>query len=404
MQPSKFFAIEVNAMTVGTNMVRPIYKGPDGQEDMPYLLTPGPLTTSRAVKLAMLADWGSRDPEFRQIIRSIRSDLLRLAQAGADSECVLMQGSGTFAIEAALGSFAPGRGRKTLVLVNGNYGERAVQILEHIKRPYSRIDTGDSAPIVAEDVAAALDGDPDIQLVFLVHCETTSGIINPLTEIARAVKQRGRILMVDAMSSFGALPLRHGGGPASTSWSPPPTNASRACRAFPMRCAGATCSPPRPARCHSVVLDLNAQWTALEKTGQFRFTPPTHALVAFAQALKELAAEGGIEGRLKRYKANQATLVQGMKRIGFVPLLEEAHAGPIIQTFLNPQDPRFDFEVFYRFLRARGFAIYPGKLTKRSSFRIGTIGQLDEKVMRDVLQAVREALKHMGVKDLRPAE
>ena len=194
-------------MTVGTNMVRPIYKGPDGQEDMPYLLTPGPLTTSRAVKLAMLADWGSRDPEFRQIIRSIRSDLLRLAQAGADSECVLMQGSGTFAIEAALGSFAPGRGRKTLVLVNGNYGERAVQILEHIKRPYSRIDTGDSAPIVAEDVAAALDGDPDIQLVFLVHCETTSGIINPLKEVARAVKLRGRILMVDAMSSFGALPV-----------------------------------------------------------------------------------------------------------------------------------------------------------------------------------------------------
>ena len=390
-------------MTVGTNMVRPIYKGPDGQEDMPYLLTPGPLTTSRAVKLAMLADWGSRDPEFRQIIRSIRSDLLRLAQAGADSECVLMQGSGTFAIEAALGSFAPGRGRKTLVLVNGNYGERAVQILEHIKRPYSRIDAGDSAPIVAEEVAAALDGDPDIQLVFLVHCETTSGIINPLKEVARAVKLRGRILMVDAMSSFGALPVSMAEDGIDVL-----VSSSNKCIEGVPGFSYALCRRDLLAasagRCHSVALDLSAQWTALEKTGQFRFTPPTHALVAFAQALKELAAEGGIEGRLKRYKANQATLVNGMKRIGFVPLLEEAHAGPIIQTFLNPQDPRFDFEVFYRFLRARGFAIYPGKLTKRSSFRIGTIGQVDEKVMRDVLQAVRDALKHMGVKDLRPAE
>jgi 2-aminoethylphosphonate-pyruvate transaminase len=390
-------------MTLSSNTMRPAYKGPDGQEDMPYLLTPGPLTTSRTVKLSMLADWGSRDPEFREIIRSIRSELLRLAHAGPDNECVLMQGSGTFAIEAALGSFAPGRGRKALVLVNGNYGERAAQILEHIKRPYARIDAGDSTPISADETAAALDGDPDIQLVFVVHCETTSGIVNPLSEIAGVVKSRSRLLMVDAMSSFGALPINmtRDGIDVLVSSSNKciegvPGFAYVLCRRdLLMASAG---------RCHSVALDLNAQWTALERTGQFRFTPPTHSLVAFAQALKELAAEGGTEGRLKRYRANQATLVQGMKRIGFVPLLDEAHAGPIIQTFLNPQDARFDFEVFYRYLRSRGFAIYPGKLTKRPSFRIGTIGQVDEQVMRDVLQAVRDALKHLGVKDLRPAE
>lgn len=390
-------------MTLGTSTARPIYKGPDGQEDMPWLLTPGPLTTSRTVKLAMLADWGSRDPEFRDIIRSIRRDLLRLAHAGPEGECVLMQGSGTFAIEAALGSFAPGRGRKTLVLVNGNYGERAVQILEHIKRPYARIDAGDSAPIVPQDVAAALDADPDIQLVFLVHCETTSGIVNPLVDIAAAVKSHSRMLMVDAMSSFGAMPIDMARDGIDVL-----VSSSNKCIEGVPGFAYVLCRRDLLAasagRCHSVALDLNAQWTALEKTGQFRFTPPTHTLVAFAQALKELAAEGGSEGRLKRYKANQATLVQGMKRIGFVPLLEEPDAGPIIQTFLSPQDPRFDFEVLYRYLRSRGFAIYPGKLTKRPSFRIGTIGQVDEKVMRDVLQAVREALKHMGVKDLRPAE
>jgi 2-aminoethylphosphonate-pyruvate transaminase len=389
-------------MTLSHSAVRPSYKGPEGQEDMPYLLTPGPLTTTRSVKLAMLADWGSRDPEFRDIIRFIRNELRRLAHAGPDAECVLMQGSGTFAIEAALGCFAPGRGRKTLVLVNGNYGERAAQILEHIKRPYSRIDASDSTPIPVEEVAAALENDPDIQLVFAVHCETTSGIVNPLSEIARAVKSRGRILMVDAMSSFGALPVDMGAEKIDVL-----VSSSNKCIEGVPGFGYAICRRDllvaSAGRCHSVALDLHAQWTALEQTGQFRFTPPTHTLVAFAQALQELAAEGGRAGRLKRYRANQATLVQGMKRIGFVPLLDE-HAGPIIQTFLSPQDPRFEFEVFYRYLRSRGFAIYPGKLTKRPSFRIGTIGQVDEKVMRDVLQAVRDALKHLGVKDLKPVE
>jgi 2-aminoethylphosphonate-pyruvate transaminase len=389
-------------MTLSHSAVRPSYKGPEGQEDMPYLLTPGPLTTTRSVKLAMLADWGSRDPEFRDIIRFIRNELRRLAHAGPDAECVLMQGSGTFAIEAALGCFAPGRGRKTLVLVNGNYGERAAQILEHIKRPYSRIDASDSTPIPVEEVEAALENDPDIQLVFAVHCETTSGIVNPLSEIARAVKSRGRILMVDAMSSFGALPVDMGAEKIDVL-----VSSSNKCIEGVPGFGYAICRRDllvaSAGRCHSVALDLHAQWTALEQTGQFRFTPPTHTLVAFAQALQELAAEGGSDGRLKRYRANQATLVQGMKRIGFVPLLDE-HAGPIIQTFLSPQDPRFEFEVFYRYLRSRGFAIYPGKLTKRPSFRIGTIGQVDEKVMRDVLQAVRDALKHLGVKDLKPVE
>src|SRR5262249_20768304 len=281
--------------------------------------------------------------------------------------------------------------------------ERAVQILEHIKRPYTRIDAGDSTPVSPEATAAALDADPDIQLVFVVHCETTSGIVNPLVDIAMAAKSRSRILMVDAMSSFGALPINMARDGIDVL-----VSSSNKCIEGVPGFAYVLCRRDLLAasagRCHSVALDLAAQWTALEKTGQFRFTPPTHALVAFAQALRELAAEGGIEGRLKRYRANQSTLVQGMKRIGFVPLLEEEHSGPIIQTFLNPQDPRFDFEVLYRYLRSRGFAIYPGKLTKRSSFRIGTIGQLDEKVMRDVLQAVRDALKHMGVKDLRPAE
>ena len=158
----------------------PTFAGPVGQEDMPYLLTPGPLTTSPTVKLAMLADWGSRDVEFREIISNIRKGLLKLANAGPAYECVIMQGSGTFAIEAALGCFCPSNGTKTLVVANGAYGDRAANILERIGRPYVKIDKGDSAVPNSEEVAVMLDADPGISHVWVIHCETTSGIVNPI--------------------------------------------------------------------------------------------------------------------------------------------------------------------------------------------------------------------------------
>ena len=229
-----------------------------------------------------------------------------------------MQGSGTFAIEAALGSFCPGRGRKTLVLINGSYGERAAQIFEHIKRPYTVIDQGDTRPIQPDEVAQHLDADPDIQVVLAVHCETTSGIVNPLSEIARVVKARGRTLIVDAMSSFGALPIDMAADKIDVMIS-----SSNKCiegvPGFSYVLCGRELLQSSAGRCHSVVLDLHAQWAALEKTGQFRFTPPTHALVAFAQALRELAAGGGVEARLRRYRANQSTSSRACGASGLSP-------------------------------------------------------------------------------------
>ena len=379
----------------------PSYTGPEGQEDMPYLLTPGPLTTSRSVKLAMLADYGSRDVEFRDIVRSIRDKLLALAGCGNQYECVIMQGSGTFAIEAALGSFCPERRRKTLVVINGSYGERAAKILDRIGRPYAIIDKGDSVAPTVEDVTTMLDADKTISHVFVVHCETTSGIINPVAEISKAAKERGKTVMVDAMSSFGAIPLdmEEAGIDVMVSSSNkciegvPGFSYVLARRLMIEACLG---------KCHSVVLDLHEQWKGLEKNGQFRFTPPTHALVAFHQALVEHEKQGGVEGRGGRYWRNAGVLVKGMRALGFTTLLDDATAGPIIQTFLTPRDPNFDFEKFYEALRARGFAIYPGKLTKRPSFRIGTIGQIDEKVMESALRAIKEVLREMKVTDLRP--
>ena len=379
------------------------FNGPPGQEDMPYLLTPGPLTTSRNVKLAMLADWGSRDVEFRQLVADIRKRLLELANCDSRYECVIMQGSGTFAIEAALGSLCPVFRQKTLVIANGAYGDRAAQILKRLNRPFAKVDKGDSAAPTVGEIVEALEADADISHVWMIHCETTSGIVNPIIEIGLAVKRRGLTFMVDAMSSFGAIPIDMAGMDMDVM-----VSSSNKCiegvpgfsyvlvkRGLLEASAGVS---------HSVVLDLHEQWRGLQANGQFRFTPPTHALVAFHQALKEHEAQGGVAARGTRYARNADVLIDGMREMGFSTLLEDNMAGPIIQTFPTPRDPNFHFESFYEALRKRGFAIYPGKLTKRPSFRIGTIGQIDEIVIAAALAAIREVLSEMNVTDLAPLE
>lgn len=379
----------------------PTFNGPEGQEDMPYLLTPGPLTTSRGVKLAMLADYGSRDVEFRQIIKSIRTSLLDLAHCNSNYECVIMQGSGTFAIEAALGSFCPSKRYKTLVVCNGAYGERAAKILNRLGRPVVTLDKGDSEAPTPEEIVSALNVDRTISHLWLVHCETTSGIVNPIQAICKAVEGRALTIMVDAMSSFGAIPIDMSGWNIDVM-----VSSSNKCiegvPGFSYAIVRRQLLEESEGVCHSTVLDLFEQWTALERTGQFRFTPPTHALVAFQKALEEFAREGGIAARAQRYQRNADVLVRGMREMGLQTLLSDDESGPIIQTFLIPRDPNFVFETFYEMLRQKGYAIYPGKLTKRPSFRIGTIGQLDETVIRGALTAIREVLRDMNVADRHP--
>lgn len=377
------------------------FKGPPGQEDMPYLLTPGPLTTSQTVKLALLADWGSRDTEFRQVVREIRFELLRLAGCDDTYECVIMQGSGTFAIEAALGCFAPSKRYKTLVIANGAYGERAAQILERIGRNHVLVSKSDVTQLSPSHFTEILDEDRNISHIWLIHCETTSGIVNPLGDLARAAKQRGKIFMVDAMSSFGGMHIDMVRDEIDVL-----VSSSNKCiegiPGFSYVLVKRSLLEASQGQCHSVVLDLYEQWKALEANGQFRFTPPTHALVAFRQALRELETEGGVEARAARYQRNADILIKGLAAIGIRPLLDNNEAGPIIQTFLCPRDNNFKFETFYDALRKRGFAIYPGKLTKRDSFRIGTIGKLDSQVMDHVVIAIKDVLNEMNVKDMAP--
>ncbi len=367
----------------------------------PYLLTPGPLTTSLAVKQAMLRDWGSWDDDFRAMTKTLRAKLIAMMGPGGEAfDCVPMQGSGTFAVESALGTLIP-REAKTLVLANGAYGMRAALTLKYLGREHVVLDKGDYLPPRGAEVAAILAADPAISHVVAVHCETSSGILNPLAEISDAVEAAGRKLLVDAMSSFGAIPVE----PAQMRYEALVSSANKCIEGVPgfgFLLARKKALEAAKGTAQSLSLDAHAQWQTMNATGQWRFTPPTHTVAAFLEALRAHEAEGGVAGRGARYARNRDVVVAGMRDLGFETLLADRWLSPIIVTFFCPADPAFSFARFYDLMKARGFIIYPGKLTRVDSFRIGCIGQLDEAVMTRVVDAARTALEEMGVRDASP--
>ncbi len=367
----------------------------------PYLLTPGPLTTSLTVKRAMLRDWGSWDDDFRAMTKTLRAKLIAMMGPGGEAfDCVPMQGSGTFAVESALGTLIP-REAKTLVLANGAYGMRAALTLKYLGREHVVLDKGDYLPPRGAEVAAILAADPAISHVVAVHCETSSGILNPLAEISDAVEAAGRKLLVDAMSSFGAIPVE----PAQMRYEALVSSANKCIEGVPgfgFLLARKKALEAAKGTAQSLSLDAHAQWQTMNATGQWRFTPPTHTVAAFLEALRAHEAEGGVAGRGARYARNRDVVVAGMRDLGFETLLADRWLSPIIVTFFCPADPAFSFSRFYDLMKARGFIIYPGKLTRVDSFRIGCIGQLDEAVMTRVVDAARTALEEMGVRDASP--
>lgn len=367
----------------------------------PWLLTPGPLTTSAPVKQAMLRDWGSWDADFRAITAEIRARLLAIAGAARpDWDCVPLQGSGSYCVEAMLGSLVP-RDGKVLVLANGAYGQRAAQTLACMGRAHAVIDKGDYLPPRGPEVAAALAADPAITHVLAIHCETSSGILNPLAEIAAAVAQAGRALLIDSMSAFGAVPLDVRDLPC-TAFVSSANKCIEGVPGFGFVIARTAVLQAARGNSQSLSLDVHAQWDYMERSGQWRFTPPTHVVAAFLQALKEHDAEGGVAARGARYAANRDALVAGMRGLGFETLLADAWLSPIITTFFCPADSAFEFARFYAAMKARGFILYPGKLTVADSFRIGHIGRLDAHVMRDVVAAAAAVLAEMGVESAAP--
>lgn len=361
------------------------------------LLTPGPLTTSRSVKAAMLHDWGSRDAEFLRINREVLEWLPPIVNAAATHVTVPVQGSGTFAVEAMLTSLVPADGA-VLVLINGAYGHRAKRILEIARRGVVVHETAEDTPPDLAAVERILASTPGITHVFAVHCETTSGILNPVAEIGALAAKHGKSFLLDSMSAFGALPLD-----ANAVHADAIAASSNKCIEGVPGLGFVLCRREALARAAgnatTLALDLHDQWQAFEKTGQYRFTPPIHVIVAFHQALEEFRAEGGQPGRGARYAANGRVLVEGMRALGFRTLLPDALQAPIIVTFHMPRDPRFVFQRFYDALKDRGYVIYPGKLTVAESFRIGCIGRLYPEQMAGALAAVREVLAEFGMTD-----
>jgi 2-aminoethylphosphonate-pyruvate transaminase len=354
------------------------------------LLTPGPLTTARETRAAMTSDWGSRDAAFIALTADLRRCLLALAHGEANHVCVPIQGSGTYVVEAAIGSLVK-PDSKLLVLENGRYGARAVTIAQRLGRPVTSLHWPEATPVNPQAVRAALKADPTISHVLLIHCETTTGILNPLQVVADTVAAEGRALIVDAMSSFGALPVDLRTTPITALLA-----SSNKCLEGPPGIAFAIAARDaleEAGIAASVSLDLKAQWQGFEKNGQWRFTPPVQAVAGTVKALELLEAEGGPAARLARYRDNFATLLAGMKRLGFSLYLDEADQAPIIATFHVPKAWDLTFEAFYDALAARGYLIYPGKLTGADTFRIGCIGAIGRRDFEGLLAAMAEILE-----------
>ncbi len=360
--------------------------------DNPYLLlTPGPLTTSRTVKSVMMRDWCTWDEDYNRIVQHIRGRLTKLATDQDGYTSVLMQGSGTFSVEATIITAVPRTGR-LLVLANGAYGRRIAQIAERAGIPFLVHDSGETNPPDLERLERTLISEADITHVAVVHCETTTGMLNPIQDIGDIVCAHEKRYIVDAMSSFGGIPIdMHEIGADFLI-----SSANKCIQGVPgfgFVIADRAILAQTKGKAGSFSLDLYDQWETMENhSGKWRFTSPTHVVKAFAQALEELAEEGGITARYERYLGNHELLVQGMTDLGFIPLLADKWRSPIITSFLSPTHHEYDFKEFYRRLKKQGFVIYPGKVTDRDTFRIGNIGNVFPVDMEALLQAVKKSM------------
>ncbi len=361
----------------------------------PWLLTPGPLSTTAQTKEAMLHDWGSRDASFIEMNARVRDAVVRIADAEDSHTCIPLQGSGTFTVEAALCTLIPKDG-KALILINGAYGVRMTKILDYVGRSYVVNQTPEDIPVDLEGLELTLNDDKDITHVCVIHCETTSGILNPMADVSAITKKHGRSLIIDSMSAFGAIPI----SAKEITFDALMASSNKCLEGIPgMGFAIVRISALEQCKgnSHSLSLDLYEQWKSMEANKQWRFTPPTHVIAAFDSAISQFEAAGGVAARNKRYSNNRRIIVDGMRELGFETLLGDNLQAPIIVTFKMPADTNFVFDDFYNDLKDAGYIIYPGKLTVAPSFRIGCIGNLGEREMNGALETIKTILKKMGV-------
>ena len=356
------------------------------------LLTPGPLTTTDTVKKEMLFDHCTWDDDYKKITLSIREKLLNLAHVSEpEYTVVLMQGSGTFGVESVLTSVI-GEEDTLLIAANGAYGERMGDIARHAGIHYLMYEEDYNKIPSAEKIREILAEHPEITHVSMVHSETTSGILNDIASVAKVVKGAGKTFIVDAMSSFGGVDIPVGDLEIDFIIS----SANKCIQGVP-GFSFIICNREKlmesKGKARSLSLDLYDQWETMNKDGKWRFTSPTHVVLAFAQALKEMEEEGGIPARAKRSEENNRLLIQKMAEMGIRPYIGSEHQGPIITTFLYPEHHNFSFQDMYQYIKDRGYAIYPGKVTDADTFRIGNIGEIYKEDIEKLCSIIKEFLE-----------
>lgn len=356
------------------------------------LLTPGPLTTTESVKKEMMFDHCTWDEDYKKITRKIRRDLLKLAHVTEEEyTVVLMQGSGTFGVESVLSSVV-GEKDRLLIAANGAYGERMEDIAKHNKISYVTYHEHYDRTPDAKKIAAWLKEDPTITHVSMVHSETTSGILNDIESVGKAVKDAGRVFIVDAMSSFGGvdIPVQEWGIDFLISSA---NKCIQGVPGFSFIIARKSLLIESAGKARSLSLDLYDQWKTMEADGKWRFTSPTHVVLAFAKAMEELEQEGGIAARNRRYTENNRLLIEKMAELGIRAYIDQKHQGPIITTFFYPEGVKFSFSEMYEYIKERGYAIYPGKLTEADTFRIGNIGEIYREDIEKLCAIIRTFLE-----------
>ena len=366
-----------------------------------YILTPGPLTTSAEVKSAMQFDKSPNGQEMIDLVKGIREYIVLLANGGDDYDCVPIQGSATYGIEAAFNSLADRATSHVLVIENGYYGIRLGMVIETMGFRVTRLEGPIFPPVSGSDVADRLRADPSISHVALCHCDTGTGILNPIGEIADACRTHGAKLMIDAIASFGGTEIDALALDAEAIIISP-NKCLEGVPGIAFVLAKKANMREGMGRAPSSVLDLSAQWAFMAEKGIFRTTPPTHVLLAINKAVEIHRAEGGITARKARYQRYWLRLVEGLRQRGFATFLPDEHASPIIATFHDPDDPNYTFEAFYAAMERRGFLIFPGRLTSAHTFRIGTMGDLTEGDISLIIDAVLDSMAEIGVTEFSP--
>ena len=364
----------------------------------PLLLTPGPVSVSRSTKEVMLKDRASGGEEFVRDLMLARGYMVGLVNGGAAYTAVPLPGSATYANEAVIGGLTP-QGGKLLIHTNGVYGDRLIEICARVGVPYVVIRTAPFTPPSAAQFEAAITADPAITHVMVVHCETSTGVLNPLPEIAAVCRTHAKGLFVDAVASFGAIPIDAPGlGLQAIT-----VSSNKCMQGVPgigWAVVQRTVLENARGTGRALALDLWDQNQHMDRTNSFRFTPPTQVLAAFAQACREHAAEGGTAARLARYQENWKRLVDGMRQMGFVTVVPDKYAAPIVATFHNPAHPAFSFQKLFEGMQRRGFVIFPGRLALADTFRIGCMGDVHPRDMSEAMTAVAETMQEMGVPGL----